>query len=233
MFDLLRSKIMRALFKLFGQSPFATFIIHMEKVADCVRLLPRLFEAMERADYEKMAEIAATISKLEHKADLTKNDIRSGLKSHLFLPVARVSLLELLAIQDNIADKAEDIAVLTQIKPLSIPEKLEPLFNEFLTQNCRCFEGIFEVMMEMRELLESSFGGAEADKIRKAIDEVAYAEHQIDLTQRKMMKVLYNMEDELSYSTFHLWDKLMYEIGMLSNLSEKLGNRLLATMELK
>lgn len=224
---------MRALMKLFGRSPFNALSRHMERVATCVHLLPKLFEAVQRQDMTAVAAVASEISQAEHDADLTKNDIRTSLKSHLFLPVSRVHLLEILAIQDSLADNAEDIAVLTTIRTLSLPAPLMPLFQDFLSKNLHCFEGIRWVMMEMDGLLESSFGGIEARKIRAAVDEVAYTEHQVDLIQRQLLHELFAHEEQLSYGHFILLHQLIREVSDLSNLSEKLGNRVLMTLELK
>jgi len=57
----------------------------MDRVAACVRQLVPLFEALAAKDYPRVEAIAAEISKLEHDADLTKNDIRNHLPSGLFL----------------------------------------------------------------------------------------------------------------------------------------------------
>lgn len=224
---------MRAIIKLFGRSPFIPLGNHMERVAECVRLLPDLFRAIHNEDHQQMEEIAAQISKVEHKADLSKNDIRRGLKSHLFLPVSRANILDILSIQDTLADKAEDIAVLTTFRSLRLPTNIEVKFGDFLDKNIECFEGIHSVMAEFNELLESSFGGAEAEKIRAAIDQIAYTEHQVDLIQRELLRILFESENELSYALFYLWHRIIQEIGELSNLSEKLGNRVLMTIDQK
>jgi uncharacterized protein len=224
---------MRALIKLFSRSPFAPLQAHMEKVAACVHAVPDLFEALTRQDYEAVEKIANEISTLEHEADLTKNDIRASLKSHLFLPVNRASLLEVLALQDSLADKAEDIGILLGFKRLDLPPVWKSRFAEFLACNLAAFDSVHQVIAELNELLESSFGGAEADKIRTMVDQVAYSEHQVDLLQRELVRELFRSEQELSHGTFYLWMRIIEEVGGISNLSEKLGNRILLTMELR
>jgi uncharacterized protein len=224
---------MRALIKLFGRSPFAPLRTHMEKVADCVHHLPKLFKALESGDQEEVLQISKKISKLEHDADLSKNDIRLSLKSHLFLPVDRVSLLEVLALQDSLADKAEDIGVLLTFHKLEMPKFLSEEFGAFVRRNIEAFDQVFAVMGELNELLESSFGGSEAEKLRSMVDQVAYTEHEIDLMQRELLRTLFDHEQELTHGNFILWLKVIEEVGGLSNLAEKLGNRVLLTMELR
>lgn len=218
---------------LFGRSPFAPLQSHMEKVEQCVKEVKGLFDALEKKDYALVEQIGEIISKYEHQADLVKNDIRNHLPASLYLPIDRSSLLEILAIQDNIADKAEDIGVLLSLKPIEILDRFRQDFRDFLNKNIESFETARRVIQEMHELLESSFGGAEAEKVRKMVEAVAFKEHEADLIQRKLLKSLLSAEDEMSYSTFFLWQKIFEAIGAISNLSEKLANRIRMTLDLK
>jgi len=224
---------MRALTKLFGKSPFAPLRSHMEIVAECVQGVTSLFQALESKEYEKVEQLAQEISTLEHKADLVKNDIRNGLRSNLFLPVDRGHLLEALAIQDAIADTSEDIGAILTLMPLTLYPDWAGLFQEFLQKNIDCFGAAVEVIAELTELLESSFGGIESEKIKRDVDQVAYLEHKVDRLQHKLLKLLYTCEREIPYREFDLWMRLIEQVGMLSNLSEKLANRILMTMELR
>ena len=66
---------MRTISKLFGKSPFTPLQAHMRNVAECINKTKELFALMEKGDYDGVFELAKVISKLEHNADLTKNDI--------------------------------------------------------------------------------------------------------------------------------------------------------------
>src|ERR1700743_1238452 len=103
---------MRTIVNLFGRSPFAPLRHHMETVAMCVYLLSDLFQALQKQDKEALQKIASSIQSYEHEADRTKNDIRNHLPKSLFLPIDRTQLLEILTLQDRLADKAEDVSVL-------------------------------------------------------------------------------------------------------------------------
>ena len=223
---------MRTFAKLFGKSPFDPLRTHMDKVVRCIDMVPGLFEAVERGDQEELLKRAAKLSKAEHDADLVKNDIRGSLKSSLFLPVDRASLLEVLSIQDSLADKAEDVGVLLSFKPLPMIPRLAEPFHPFLAKNIEAFHKVSEVIHALHELMESTFGGGEAEKIRSLVGEVAYLEHQVDLQGRELTKALFESEEELSYTTFYLWNRVIEEVGALSNASEKLANRILLTMEM-
>jgi uncharacterized protein len=224
---------MLTILNLFGRSPFAPLRSHMEKVGICVHMVKDLFAALESKNFEELNRLAEQISEQEHQADLLKNDIRNHLPKSLFLAIDRSQLLEILAIQDNIADKAEDVAVLLTLKSIEMLSLFRDDFWNFLNKNIESFNGAQLIIKEMHELLESSFGGIEAEKVRGIVDDVAFKEHEADIIQRRLLKSLFKAENEMPYSTFHLWQKIFESVGAISNLSEKLAYRVRMTLELK
>lgn len=218
---------------LFGRSPFAPLQSHMESVSQCVHKLFALADALEKKDCGLLEKIAGEISELEHNADLIKNDIRNHLPKTLFLPIGRGHLLEMLSLQDSIADKVEDIAVLCTIKPIDLLDDFKEDFRNFLYKNIETFDVSFLIIKEFKELLESSFGGLEAEKVKAMVNEVAYKEHEADLIQRKLLKKLFSSETSMSYTTFYQWQKIFESMASISNLAEKLANRVRMTLELK
>lgn len=224
---------MYTILKLFGRSPFAPLRSHMDRIAACVHKLPELFIALREKDFPRAQEIADQISKLEHKADLTKNDIRNHLPRTVYLPIDRTQFLEIVTLQDSIADKAEDIGVLTNLKPLEFLDLFSDTFDQFLHSNIEAFDQARQIINELQELLESSFGGKEAERVRDMVDAVAKKEHEVDLIQRELLKKMIDAEEQMSYTTFFLWQRITVSIAEISNLAEKLAWQIRRTLELK
>lgn len=224
---------MLTILSLFGRSPFAPLQSHIEIVAKCVYCLLDLFDAVEQRNDSLIEEISEKISTLEHDADLIKNDIRNHLPKSLFLPIHRENLLEILSIQDRIADKTEDVAVVVTLRPLEILPIFKKEFKLFLQKNIETFDEAKLIVKELHELVESSFGGMEAEKVRAMVDNVAYREHEADILQRQLLKIVFKAEDQLNYISFHQWQKLFQNIAAISNLSENLAYRIRTTLELK
>lgn len=224
---------MRTFLNLFGRSPFTPLQTHMGKVRECVLKVPALFEAIKEGNYNRLATLAEEISKLEHDADLVKNDIRNHLPNSLFLPIDRRQLLEILSLQDHIADRVEDLSVLLNLKQVTVPPQLQKQLEQFIAINIDTFEGACLIVKELHELLESSFGGIEAEKVSTMVQLVAYKEHEADLVQNALLKTLFSLEEQMSYGTFYLWIQATKAIAEISNLSEKLANRIRMTLELK
>lgn len=219
--------------KLFGKSPFAPLQTHMKKVAECVEKLTDIFDVLQNGDMEKIEKLAIELSHLEHQADLTKNDIRNHLPKSLFLPIDRSHFLEILSVQDSIADKAEDVGLLLSLRPLEKFQDFKSDLQALCKKNAEVFWDAKQIIEEIDELLEASFGGIEAEKVKSMVEATAYKEHEADRMQRSLMKQLFAKGDSLSAPAFYHWMRLIEEIAAISNLSEKLANRIRMVLELK
>ncbi len=219
--------------RLFGKSPFAPLQSHMKKVSLCVERLSDIFNALSKMDSEKIEKLAADLSRMENEADLTKNDIRNHLPKSLFLPIDRAHFLEILSVQDSIADKAEDVGVLLTLRPL---ESFRDFHADLIAFFRKCeivFLDAKQIIEEIDELLESSFGGLEAEKVKSMVEQTAYKEEEADKMQKLLMKQLFTYGDTLSVPAFYLWMRLIEEVGEISHLSERLANRIRMILELK
>lgn len=216
---------------LLGKSPFAPLKDHLNKVCKCIDELPSLFLAMESKDLDLIQKITKKISKLEHEADLTKNDIRNHLPRSLLLPIHRQDFLDILSLQDRFADRAEEIAILATIRKLDNYNEFKEDLEFFYKENISAFYLAKNVMNDFDNLLESSFGGIEAEKVKLMIEELSFKEHELDIAQYTLLKKIYDHTDKMPYSLFYIWITLLKEIGKLSNIAEKLGNRITMILE--
>ncbi len=224
---------MRTIAKLFGRNPFVPLQLHMEKVSECIGLLPSLFQAYANAQVDEVTRLAREVAEREHEADQLKHDIQSQVPRGMFLPVDRDRLLEILAIQDNLADKGENLAVLLTLRQTPIPVGMKELFQAFLEKNLEAFEGARRIISELDELLSSGFGGVEAEKVRLMVMDVARLEYEADRIQHDLLRQLFANEDGLSVADFFLLDKILKQLSELSNLSERLAHRVQRAMDLK
>ena len=219
--------------RLFGKSPFAPLQSHMKKVSICIERLSDIFNALAKMDMDKIEKLATDLSRMEHEADLTKNDIRNHLPKSLFLPIDHGQFLEILSIQDSIADKAEDVGILLTLRPL---EDFRDFYADLIAFFRKCeivFLDAKQIIEEIDELLESSFGGLEAEKVKSMVEQTAYKEEEADKMQKLLMKQLFTYGDKLSVPVFHLWMRLIEEVGEIAHLSERLANRIRMILELK
>lgn len=219
--------------KLFGKSPFAPLQTHMDKVALCIKKLTEVFHILSEKKSDKIEKLVNDLCKLEHEADLTKNDIRNHLPKSSLFAIDRSHLLDILSLQDSIADKTEDIGILLTLKPLDSFDTLERDVLSFLNKNVEVFLSTHGIIAELDTLLESSFGGIEAQKVKVMVEATAHKEYEVDLLNKTLMKRLLSEGDKLPQTSFYLWIKLVEEIRLISCLSERLANRIRMVLELK
>ncbi|QDU32448.1 hypothetical protein KS4_04800 [Poriferisphaera corsica] len=224
---------MRTIAKLFGRSPFIPIQTHMDKIKQCVDLINPLTDAFLIHDMAKVEQVAEEISRLEHAADETKHDIQNALRKGMFLAVDRSKLLDIIAIQDGLAGKTENFATLLTIKALNCPDSIKDTFKSFLAKNLEAVAGVVEIVKRLDELLESSFGGAEAQQVAQMVHKVAVLEHEADVIQRSLLKSIFAHEKDFSHGEFYLWLRIFKQAGELANLSETLANKIRSTLELK
>ena len=224
---------MRNIISVFGRSPFVPLQMHMEKVVECVEQVPVIIAAYRQGDSEKVRSIADKISKLEHKADLIKHDIRNSLPRGLFMPVDRSKLLKILSLQDGIANRAEDAAVLLTFKQAKGFKGFDAAFDKFMGNCLATFNLSRSIIELLDELLETGFGGIEANKVNELIDKVSLKEHEADVSQKELVRLLLAHEDSISYGDFFLWTRVIQQISGIADRSDRLAATIRNTLESK
>ena len=211
---------------LFGKSPFKALQTHMREVVDCARDVRPLIQALADSDQAEVDKIKNRIFEREAKADEIKNELRLHLPKSLFMPVDRRDLLEILHLQDTIANRAQDIAGLLFERKMTIPPFMqEPLIA--LTARCidTC-EHSLSVIEELDELLALGFRGREAEKVNDMLKELNDIEDETDELGIALARALFEREDEMKPVSVMMWYQLIEWIGDLADYAEKVGDRL-------
>lgn len=207
--------------KFFGGSPFPMLLEHTRKVHECVELLRPLTDALLSEDFDKMEELHDVVSRTEHEADEIKSNIRKRLHNVHLMSVGRNELQKFLSYQDNVADSAEDFAVVLILRKTTIPEALKEDFREFVYQVIQVSEHLLQLAEELTILAESAFTGTEAEKVLNDLESIGQEEWKVDRLGRHFAQKFYAMEDELSPITILFLDKYCRELSEISNSAEK------------
>ncbi len=218
--------MVRSILQLFGKSPFGPVQSHMRKVHECASQVRPLFDALMAGDRERIEAISAELSRLEHEADEIKNEIRANLPKSIFLPVDRRDLLDLLGVQDAIADQAEDLGILLRMRELRIPGPLRVLLPKLVERSTVVPEEANRLIEELDELVEASFAGPQAEKVIKIIDNLGILEHECDKVQWEFARQVFLIENDLTAGELWMWLKLGNKLGDLANSAENVGKRL-------
>ena len=211
---------------IFADSPFKPLREHMDKVVESVAPLNDFFEALFQEDYSKVEKIQQQVIQAEKEADSIKNEVRNYLPRNIFMPINRRDLLEMLDMQDSIADVAQDIVILLNIRKMKLPEELSQDVIHFVKKSqdvCYLARGLTQ---EFGDVIESGFGRHEIKKLLEMIDNVSIAETEADNLEDALVRKLYEVEEKMNSVDAVFWYKIFELIGDISDFSKKTGNRL-------
>ena len=212
--------------RLFGPNPFSLLKRHMRIALDCAEQLQPLFQAILDGKKADVLNYQTQIDRLEGEADAIHKEVRQHLPRTFMLPVDRRDLLDLLDMQDKIANVTQDIAGLLIERQMEIPAGIQEPLMPFVSECIAVVRHTATIMEEMDELLETGFSGPEARKVSAMIDELNEIEHQSDQTGAGVSKALFAHEDQINPVSVIFWYRLLEWIGDTADYAEAVGNRL-------
>lgn len=211
---------------LFGRSPVKPMQEHISKAHACTKALIPFFEAAVKGDYVEAEKVRKQITKLEAEADDMKREIRAHLPNSLFMPVPRSDLLELLSMQDRIANKAKDISGVMLGREMSIPTEIQPLMMKYLDAAISTSKRAKNALGELDELYETGFGSKEVDLVGALLNKLDEQEHKTDELEIKMRRSLRKIEADFPPIDMMFLYKVIEQIGDLADVSQRVGSRL-------
>jgi predicted phosphate transport protein (TIGR00153 family) len=212
--------------RLFGQSPFTALQEHMRVVLECAREVPPLIEALVAGDQIRVVELKDRIFEREAEADRIKHELRAHLPKSLFMPVDRRDLLEVLLLQDTIANVAQDVAGLLIERKMSIPDFLRKPLIELTARCIDTVEHAAKVIEELDEMLALGFRGREVDRVDEMLKELNAIEDETDELGIALARALFDHEDEMKPVSVMMWYQIIEWIGDLADYAEKVGDHL-------
>ena len=211
---------------IFGASPVMPLEKHMGIAYQCAKQLRSFFAAAIEGDWERAATVRNEIASLEDEADELKKEIRLHLPKSLFMPVPREDLLELLLVQDKIANRTKDISGLVLGRKLQIPAEVADQFLEYVSRNIDAAKQARKSVRELDELFTTGFRGAEVDLVSGMIDELDRIETDTDAMQAGLRQSLYAIENTLNPVDAMFIYKVIELTGEVADMAERVGRRL-------
>jgi predicted phosphate transport protein (TIGR00153 family) len=212
--------------QMFGQSPIRPLQTHMEKAYACVALLAPFLQAVLDEQWQAAKTLQQQIAALEREADDLKKDLRLHLPKSLFLPVPRTDLLQMLTLQDNLANKAKDIAGLIFARHIQFPAAITVAFRLLLQ---RCLDAVQQAQHaigELDELLESGFRGNEVRIVENMIVALDRIEHETDEMQAEIYQTLFQLEKTLPPVEAMFLYRIIEWTGDLADDAHSVGGQL-------
>ncbi|MFU8838310.1 MAG: TIGR00153 family protein [Thiohalomonadaceae bacterium] len=214
------------IFSMFGSSPIRPMQQHMAKVQACATQLIPFFEAVNAEDWAEARRIQRTIAEMEESADQLKRQLRMSLPSGLMMAMSRRDLLQVLTMQDRIANKSKDIAGLMMGRQMRFPPNMGSMMMAFVQ---RCIDAITQAQIainELDELLETGFRGREVSLVESMVTKLDEIESDTDKLQVVVRDAMFALEKELHPVDVMFMYQVIDWIGDLGNLAQRVGSRL-------
>ncbi|NIV17922.1 MAG: TIGR00153 family protein [Woeseiaceae bacterium] len=211
---------------IFGTSPVMPVEKHSDIVYRCSKRLHAFFAAAVEGDWDKAADVRADIEAMEQQADDLKKEIRLHLPKSLFMPVPREDILQLLLVQDRIANRARDVSGLVLGRKMEIPAQIAEEFLEFVDRNIDAAKQARKSVRELDELFTAGFKGAEVDLVSALIEELDRIETDTDDRGAALRRSVFKIEDTLNPIDAVFLYQAIELIGEIADMAERVGRRL-------
>ena len=210
----------------FGSSPVSPLQKHMSKVYACASELIPLFNAVINEDWDSVVKHQQIISGLEQDADVLKKELRLNLPKGLFMPISRQDLLEVLLMQDRIANKAKDIAGTIIGRRMTLPEVIHEDYIRFVERCVAACKQARKAINELDELFETGFSGQEIQLVTDMITKLDEIESDTDNLQAAIRTKIFAIENDLPPIEMMFLYKIIEATGEVADKSQGVGSRL-------
>lgn len=212
-------------FSMFGASPVRPLQQHMSKVILCANELIPFFEAVLAGDWEQAATRQQTISRLENDADDLKHELRMHLPSGLMMAMPRRDLLEVLSMQDKVANKSKDIAGLVLGRKMKFPKEVGEGLLELIKRSVDAAGQAQSTINELDELVETGFRGREVELVEAMVDRLDDIESESDEIEIRVRAMVFEIENDLPPIEAMFIYQTIDWAGALADLAQRVGSR--------
>ena len=211
--------------KLFGKSPFKPMKKHMSIANECTMHMPSAVEAFFSRDKETLRDIKHSIAQLEGDADKILEEMQSRLPKTMFLPVDRRDLLDVLEMQEAIADRTQDIVGLMLDLPMDVPDEMHKPIMRLVNRVADAVHGAHEIVKSFEDLVETGFKGPHVEKTQGLIHDVVGIETDADSIGIEISHALFAHARDMDPVSVVFLYQLIGWIDDLADYAEKLAIR--------
>ena len=210
---------------LFGKSPISPLQKHMKQVHSCIKEFGVFAKAAKSEDWEKAQEAQVSIGNKEKKADQLKKKLRMNLPSTFMMPFSRRDLLDVLLIQDSIANITKDLAGLMMTRHMVFPKEFAEDFINLAELCIKTSGAALVAINELDELLETAFSSRERKIVAEMVKKINVLEHDTDTAQNDIRNKLFLLESNLPPVDVMFYYRAIEWLGETADAAQKVGSR--------
>ena len=214
-----------AISEVISNSPLALLERHAGVCVDCVERLPLYFQEVQSGRWARAEEVRKEICRFEGLADELKHDVRSNLPRGLWMSVSRADLLELVRVQDKMANAVKEVSSISLGRQLAFPSPLTEDLNEFVDVVVTVSRSVVKIIGATRELSRSAFGTRQINAILDFVSQVEAGERRSDDMQAALRARVREHEVDLPPVDAMFLYQLLAAIGEIADNAEKVAHR--------
>ena len=214
-----------AISEVISNSPLALLERHAGVCVDCVERLPLYFQEVQSGRWARAEEVREEICRFEGLADELKQDVRSNLPRGLWMSVSRADLLELVRVQDKMANGVKEVSGISLGRQLAFPSPLTEDLNEFVDVVVAVSRTVVKIIGATRELSRSAFGTRQTNAILDFVSQVEAGERRSDDMQAALRARVREHEVDLPPVDAIFLYQLLAAIGEIADNAEKVAHR--------
>ncbi len=208
-----------------SNSPLALLERHAGVCVDCVERLPLYFAEAQANRWGRASDVREEICRFEGLADELKQDVRSNLPRGLWMSVSRADLLELVRVQDKMANGVKEVSGISLGRQLAFPDAMTSELADFVGVVVQVGRAVVKIIGATRELSRSAFGTRQTNVILDFVSQVEAYERRSDEMQTTLRARLREYEAELSAVDAIFLYQLLAAIGDIADNAEKVAHR--------
>ena len=214
-----------AISEVFSNSPLALLERHVGVCVDCVERLPLYFAEAQANRWGRASDVREEICRFEGLADELKQDVRGNLPRGLWMSVSRGDLLELVRVQDKMANGVKEVSGISLGRQLAFPAAMTSEVADFIDVVVEVSRVVVKIIGATRELSRSAFGTRQTNVILDFVSQVEADERRSDEMQAALRARLKEHEAELSAVDAIFLYQLLSAIGDIADNAEKVAHR--------
>jgi predicted phosphate transport protein (TIGR00153 family) len=186
-------------------SPFKILMAHFDRVCKSVHKLKVMIDLYMEGKFTEASSVAVEISRLEHEADEIKRHLRATIPRMILMPVSKQDILDILSSNERIADSAQDVAQILDMRQTRIPDELCPQFEKFEGHVIDSVMALRKMMEHLETVIESTFARLETKEVIEMGHHVHEHEYKADSVGKALSKAIYGLEgSHSSLAIFHM-----------------------------
>lgn len=199
---------------------------HLFLAGGVVNHLVAFFEVALAGDWKRARELQLCISKMEDRSQKLKKRLRLALPRHLILSELCAELIDLLALQTDLATRARNIALLVFARRMEFPSQIQDCLITLVQTTVMVSEQNLRVVDEFDRCLAQQLQQEACDLVVDLVRELDRLERSTDQLAIAIRGKLFKLETELEAVELVLLHRLVDSITDLAERSQTVGSRI-------